>query len=392
MGLFEIQSVLHTKNALHFKWSDLGGTYFIYRDRKLVYEGPNASFQDETLVEGKIYNYVIERILQNEIVDVIHLQTSGYTIQETIDNPLDALMMTVAVSRAQVVLFWEEIPNVTRYEVYKNDVLVKELDKNYYIDIHPEIDEIVTYRIQSTRPVLKSKTRFNKSKMVLASVFGVATSWSVEPAIEIFTLVKEVRPVSELLKPMAKREKMCVNRWKFRYTTFIKEEKIENPNVFSKRRLFRGDGRNFHPSSSSYRSRVDVSLDYHNQIAPMSFDKRIGKTVSYDRFGKVKEVAVATDKDINIKKYEAGGIGFSIMHDVCNPLMQAPSLNYEVSAVLQQDGVIDITGFHNQAPHHEVYVKPDGGEWKPIHLAESKGLFWLFDFTSWHYWRYSNMN
>lgn len=391
MGLFEIQSVLHTEDALHLKWSDIGGTYFVYRDRKLVYEGPLASFQDETLIEGKIYNYVIERIVQDELVDVIHLQTSGYTSRESIENPLDALMMTVAVSRAQVVLFWEKIPNVMRYEVYKNDVLVKELDENYYIDIHPERNESATYRIQSTRPVLKSKTRFNKSKMVLASIFGMTTSWSVEPAIESFTLIKEIRPVGDLLQPMTKREKICVNRWKFRYTTFIKEDKIENPNIFSKNRSFRGDGRDFHPSSSNYRSRVDVSLNY-KQIAPMRYDKRIGKTVAYDRSGKVREVAVATDQDVNIKKYQFGGMGFSITHDVCNPLVQAPSINYEISAVLQRDGVIDVTGFHNQAPHHEVYVKQDEGEWKPIHLAESKGLFWLFDFTSWHYWRYSNMN
>lgn len=393
MALFEIQSVLHTKNTLHFKWSDLGGTYLIYRDHTLLYEGLVASFQDEQLKEGQIYNYLIERVVQGVVVDVIRLQTSTYPDAQQSENPFDSLVMTVAVSRKQVVLFWEKVAEVERYEIYKDDVLLKESDKNYYIDIHPTFNGISTYRIQSTRPVLKSKGRFTNSKMLIANVLGMTTSWGVQPAIETFTIVKEVGPVQELLRPMAKQKKVEVNKWKFRYTTFIREEVVKNPNILSKNRTFGGDGRGFDPTGSGYRTRVDASLDCHEQQSPVVCKKLVGESVAYDRLGNVREVAVADSDGIVIESNndEPKKLGLSIKHDVGNPLVQSPALNYETFAFFQQDGLVDVTGFHNQAPHHEVYIKKDEGAWKAIHLAESKGLFWLFDFTSWNYWRYSNM-
>ena len=58
---------------------------------------------------------------------------------------------------------------------------------------------------------------------------------------------------------------------------------------------------------------------------------------------------------------------------------------------MRRDGTFDLTGYHDAAPHHEVYMKRDEGEeWIPIHQAESKGLAWMSGIIAWQYWRISS--
>ena len=83
--------------------------------------------------------------------------------------------------------------------------------------------------------------------------------------------------------------------------------------------------------------------------------------------------------------------GFHLTHAVGNPLTAAPEINYEVRAVMRRDGTFDMTGYHDQAPHHEVYLtRGAGSDWKPIHQADSKGLAWMSEVIAWQYWRISN--
>ncbi len=53
----------------------------------------------------------------------------------------------------------------------------------------------------------------------------------------------------------------------------------------------------------------------------------------------------------------------------------APTVDYEVRTVFRRDGTFDMTGFHDQAPHHEIYItRGEGSKWLTIHLSKSKGL------------------
>ncbi|HZG73526.1 MAG TPA: hypothetical protein VEY51_18465, partial [Chondromyces sp.] len=58
-----------------------------------------------------------------------------------------------------------------------------------------------------------------------------------------------------------------------------------------------------------------------------------------------------------------------------------------------QNGVIDITGLHDQSPYHEVYVKNENASsWQPIHQAKNKGLEWLAPPMANQLWRFSTFN
>ncbi|MDS9471955.1 DUF3238 domain-containing protein [Sporosarcina pasteurii] len=395
-ALFEVQTVTHKHDVIHFTWRDLGGNYYVYRDGELLYEGTVAEFKDGDFKHAKLYNYSIERVVNEEVVDVVRLQTSAYAEERNVKNPLQFLVMTTIVAKSQIALSWEKIKDVSHYEIYRNDVFIKEVQKNQYIDRDISMDQTYTYRIQSKRPLAMSEERFSKGKSVAATVLGMMNKKTSQkqPAIERFTVTKEIGRPRELLIPTLQRTaKSKVNEWQFRYTTFLKEEMIKNPNFFSKNHLFKGDARDFNPDGTSFRTRVDVSLDYGQVKSPMVCTRNIGMTVAYDHVGRIRKEAQATSDGVVLERsdHKPGEAGFLLMHEVQNPLVQAPKINYEVRAVLRRDGTFDMTGYHNQAPHHEVYlVRGAQNGWIPIHLAESNGLIWMSDVMSWHYWRFSN--
>ncbi len=393
MALFEIESVLHKNGMIRFTWHDVGGTYKVYRDDHLLYEGTVASFQDGQVEEGEVYDYSIERIVDEIVVDVIRLQTSAYTKQKNQENPLQSLVLTTIVSKSQIVLYWEKMEGVHEYEIYKNNLFLKKVRNNYYIDQEIETNETSIYRIESKRPVMKSETYFNISKALISTVLELPNSLKRQPAMEVFKLMKKIERPTKLLKPTEMRRKIQIDEWRFRYTTFIKDPAVKNPNLLSRNHTFQGDGRDFHPEGTTFRTRVDLSLHYKEPKWPMICTKYTGETVAYNRFGKVRETAKAAYNGIKVerKDRQIGGTEVMVTHDVQNPLVQGPRLNYKVCIVFRKDGVIDLTGFHNQAPHHEIYLMKDEKRWEPIYLAESNGLIWLSDLTNWRYWRYSNM-
>ena len=393
---FEVQSVTHRHDLMHFTWTDVGGIYQVYRDAELLYEGTVAAFRDGDFKHAKMYHYSIERVVNDEVVDVIALQTSAFAEQRNVKNPLQFLVMTTIVAKTQIALSWEEIKDVTHYEIYRNNIFVEEVQANQYIDRDFSMDESYVYRIQSKRPLAKSEEPLSKGKSVAATLFGILhrASSKEKPAIEQFTVSKLIAKPRQLLTPIMRRSRRHrVDDWQFRYTTFLKESRIKNPNVLSKHHLFEGDGRDFDPEGERYRTRVDVTLDYSKRGSPMSCTRWIGKTTAYDRFGRIQESGIASSEGIVLERsdHKNGEAGFLLTHAVQNPLVNAPDVDYEVRAVLRRDGLFDMTGYHDQAPHHEIYlIRGEGSTWRPIHLAESKGLPWMSGIIGWHYWRFSS--
>lgn len=391
--LFEVESVLHTHHTIQFTWRDLGGLYYVYRDNSLLYEGTVATFRDGQFKHAKLYHYAIERVVDGVVVDVIRLQTSGYAQERNVENPLQFLVMTTIIAQSQIALSWEKIKDITSYEVYRNGVFLAEVKGNQYCDRAVELDKPYIYRIQSKRLIEQSEEKYSKGKSMVATVIEKFHGAHREPAIEAFTVVKQIGPLNDLLRPTIQRiKKPKINQWQFRYMTFLRDETVKNPNPLSRNRVFQGDHRDFQVESERFRTRVDLSLNYEEQQSPMICTKRIGKTIVQDHAGNIRKVARADYEGIQFKRmdHQIGESGFLLTHDVGNPLVPAPKINYEVRAVFRRDGLFDCTGFHNQAPHHEVYIANEAQEWMPIHLAESNGLIWMADLMGWHYWRHVN--
>lgn len=394
-NLFEVETVTNKHDLITFTWKDVGGIYQVYRDEELLYEGTVAEFHDGDFKHAKMYNYSIERLVNDEVVDVIALQTSAFAEERNAENPLQFLVMTTIVAKTQIALSWEEIKDVDTYEIYRNGLYMKTIKGNRYIDRDFSLDEQYTYRIHSKRPLEKSEERMSRSKSLVATIFEKFnhTSAHSEPAMERYTVSKLIAKPRLLLIPVLKRElRSNVDYWKFRYATFLNEEFIVNPNPLSKNHIFQGDGRDFHPESDKYRTAVNVNLDYCNHRT-MTFMKDVGRTIAFDRAGEFREDGVASNDGIVLEKseHQHGEIGFLLTHAVGNPLVSAPTVDYEVRTVFRRDGTFDMTGFHDQAPHHEIYItRGEGSKWLTIHLSRSKGLAWMSGVIAWQYWRFSN--
>jgi len=276
---FEVESITHTHDLVTFTWRDIGGFYTVYRDGELLYEGTVAEFSDGNFKHAKMYHYSIERLVNDEVVDVIALQTSAFAEKKNIKNPLQFLVMTTIVAKSQIALSWEEIKGVETYEIYRNGIYMQAVKGNRYIDRDFSLDESYTYRIHSTRPLRKSEERMSRGKSFVANIFerfGKAVIHA-EPAMERYTVSKLIAKPRHILIPVLKKKhKSYVDHWAFRYATFLQEEVIKNPNPLSKNHSFQGDGRDFDRESDKYRTCVNVALDYRKQ-PPMSFEITVRK-------------------------------------------------------------------------------------------------------------------
>jgi len=393
---FEVLMVKHEAHIIFFTWNDIGGTYNVYRDGTLLYEGTVPEFGDGDFKHAKLYNYKIERVVNDMVVDVIALQTSAFAEEHNVENPLQSLVMTTIVAEKQIALSWEEIDDVNEYDIYRNGVFMEKVQVNRYIDRDFSLEESYIYGVYSKRPLAKSKEAMSKSKSAMASILGKlkVDGTAAEAEIEEFSIHKLVESPKKLLTSTLQQEAFGdVNRWRFRYTTFLKDGLIKNPNRLSRNHFFKGDSRGFDAEGEGFRTRVDIDLAYDEKDAPLTFTKEVGATIAYNYMKQVREQATASKEGITLARLDHSRreAGFLLTHAVGNPLMVSPVIDYEVKAVLRRDGTVDITGYHDQAPHHEIYVvRGIASQWMPVHLAESKGLEWMSGITGWHYWRFSN--
>lgn len=396
MERFEVETVTHHADLIYFTWNDVGGIYNVYRDGQHLYEGTVPEFRDGDFKHAKMYNYAIERVENGEVVDVIALQTTAFAEQLNQENPLQFLVLTTIVSKTQIALAWEAIEGINTYAIYRNDVWMQTVATNQYSDRDFLLDETYTYTICSQRPLSQSEEALSRSKSIVAQVFGTLNpvSSKKEAAVEVFKMTKFIAKPRRLLTPITEKvSRKHVNRWHFRYATFLQEEWITNPNLFARDHFFKGDGRGFHPEGEGYRTRVDIELAYDRDRIPMTVTKDIGQTISYNYAKKFRRKGVASHDGIIFERMDHGEeeAGFLLTHAVGNPLVTAPDIDYEVLGVMRRNGTFDITGYHDQAPHHEIYLmRGEGADWLPVHQATSKGLAWMSRITAWHYWRFSN--
>lgn len=394
--LFEIKTVVHQADLIYFTWNDVGGTYNVYKDGEHVYEGTVPEFSDGDFKHAKLYIYSIERVENGEVVDVIALQTSAFAEQKNKDNPLQSLVMTTVVAKTQIALSWEEMNDVEDYDVFRNDLYVTTVKNNCYVDRDFSLDETYRYMIRSKRPLLKSEDHYNVSKSIFSTAFGLFNPVSSKEAttIEKFEVTKWIAKPRELLTPVQDRiRRTNVDRWQFCYSTFLMDRWVKNPNIMSRNHYFKGDDRGFDVHGESFRTRVNIELAYDEIGAPLTFTKAVGRSLGYSRLKRLREQATASHEGIVLQRldHRQEESGFFITHAVGNPLTPAPKIDYEVRAVMRRDGTFDMTGYHDQAPHHEIYMaRGEGNEWLPIHRAESIGLAWMSEVIAWHYWRCSS--
>ncbi|SDG92945.1 Protein of unknown function [Planococcus glaciei] len=393
----EIDLLQQTDTTIYFEWSDTGDTCVVKRDADTIYTGTKNSFRDEGLQTGELYTYTIERLGNDgQVKERIKMQTSTEDHSEDIINYLQQIAITTIVSESKIILAWGAIDGIDEYEIYRDGEPVETTRKTQFTDSDVELDREYSYWIRAERPLERSETGFSEEKSVAARIFGLLNikSSQQEAAMEKFWIAKKIAPLERLLADAPQVNVSEFKRtWDLRYTTFLPDEYLANPNLLSPNRYFAGDNRTFTPESSHYRTQVNFSLQLGNEETTLEFQKDVGPSIAYDWRKKFRKADVASSEGIQLEKAKEDdrNVMVNLTHSVGNPLTTSPNIDYDVSATFYRDGHYDITGLHDQAPNHEVYLKNDKmDDWFQIHEAESKGLAWMSRSTASQYWRISN--
>ena len=387
-----LKNIKQNAKQITIEWHGLKRPYRVFRDEELVYEGVEPKLVDQNLVPGTLYNYCIETLDDHgNAENRMRLQTTTAVDFRERENVLEDLLITTIITPGQISLEWEPIEGVSEYSVFRNGLKLENVSSCAFTDKGIDDEENHTYMIKARRPLQRSHQLKWELKSVIANAVGVIKkdSSTKMAADEEFTITKKIGPIKELLKSPQERKYKSGN-WQLRYTTFLKEEWIKNPNAASQDQIFKGDHRSFDPEASEFRTRGDVFIDTENPSALLS--KATGKTEAFSKEQEPIETASASDEGIQLEKVltDDDRVKFHLNHSVSNPLVVSPAIDYHVSGTFYNDLEFDLVGNHDQAPEHEVYLKePDTEEWQVIHQAHSKGLEMMADPMANHFWRYS---
>jgi hypothetical protein len=388
-----LERIEHKPTSITFAWP-AQGQYRVYRDQTLIYTGSAAVITDQNLVPGTQYTYSIEKMdEQGQIIELMKVQTVTAVENKEKENILQDLIMTTVVTHGQISLEWEPVEGISKYTLLRNGVLLMTTDQCSYTDINLKQDEEYTYTITAERPLQRSDQMKWEIKSVVANAVGAIKKDSSTDlaAKEEFSISKKVGPINKLLVPAEDKTNFTrEGLMQFRYTTFLTEGWLQNPNAASPDHYFKGDDRGFSPDSDRFRTRADVFIDSENPSALLS--KEVGKTEAFSRNEEFIDEAKASDESIELEKVMTDDekVIFHLHHSVSNPLVMSPAIDYHVCGTFFKNGQFDLVGIHDQAPHHEAYIKDAGtDDWQPILQTKSKGLEMMANPMANHYWRYS---
>ena len=392
-----IELLKQTDDTIYFEWTANGDTCVVKRDAEVIYEGTDHSLTDEGLEPGELYTYTIDRLDgSGKKMERIKMQTSTENHSEDIINHLQQIALTTIVSDSKIALAWGSIEGLREYEIYRDGELLETIKKDQYTDSCIEKDRKYTYWIRAKRPLEKSETDFSGEKSILAHLFGFFNLKSSQDkaAMEEFWVTKKLASIDQILSDTPKTDVSDLNRkWDFRYTTFLPDDYLQNPNPLSPNRYFGGDNRGFDAEAKDYRTQVNFSLELKDQESIVEFQKDVGVSIAYDWRKKFRKADAASSDGVQVEKVKEDdrNVNISLTHSVGNPLTASPNIDYDVSATFYRNGQYDIVGLQDQAPNHEVYLKNDKmDDWLQIHEAESKGLAWMSRTIASQYWRISN--
>jgi hypothetical protein len=387
-----LKNIEQDTKHIKLEWKGRNRPYRVFRGKELIYEGMEPKLVDQNLVPDTLYTYCIETLDEHgNVNDRMRIQTTTSVDFKERDNILEDLLITTIVAHGQVSFEWEPIEGVSEYTISRNGLKLETVTSCAFTDKGINDDEVYTYSIRAKRPLQRSDQMKWEIKSVVANAVGtIKKDSSTEMAAdEEFTITKRVGPLKELLRS-PQESKTKSGNWQLRYTTFLKEEWIKNPNAASEDQVFKGDHRTFDPDSSEYRTRGDIFIDTDNLSALLS--KATGKTEAFTKEHEKLESASASDEGIQLEKVltDDDRVKVHLNHSVSNPLVVSPAIDYHVCGTFYKDNEFDLVGIHDQAPEHEIYLKEPGTEdWLVIHQAHSKGLEMMADPMANHYWRYS---
>lgn len=379
-----ITTVSQTPNRISFSWTKTSSPVRVLKDGKEIYNGSEAAFTDKGLTPGTLYTYMVVGS------ETIKIQTATAVEREdkNQDIPLQELIVTTIIRDGEVYMAWEPIRGISEYEIYRNSTYAGTVTEPGFHDTNLKAEETYFYEIKGMRPLEMGDEESKKNSSLIAKLinFLKTKKRADDLLVEAFFINKEIGRLSDHI---SEKTPAVHDEFKIRYTTFLADEWVANPNVLSPMRYFTGDARSFDPEGESYRTRATVEV-FGSEV---KLTRDVGITEGYSFKKELIERKKASEQGIivkNVKKDEEK-VSLLLDHSVGNPLVKSPNIVYKVYMTFYKNGVFDLSGEHDESPHHEVYLKQGEIEWKPLHRSKNRGLDRLAPQAANRFWRYSNI-
>ena len=259
------------------------------------------------------------------------------------------------------------------YEIYKNGEKIGSTSKTKYVDDSVKAGEEYKYNIK-----VQTEVTEERKNQIVKEVTESGSEPSEEVKQKMFRIIGNVGvqvKVPELSKDalsslVASSASLPsgTDDFKFRYSTFIPNAYIYDPNLLEnsgKVTYLLGDDRPFFSfNADEYRSRLDVTTAFFSGGGDMNYDRDFGLSVRCDVQGnpcpssEILETDTAPDSGIDVDINEEGSrqIRWDASQDQGVPFGASyPNVNWQYNASLSRTAFA-VDGAHDQAPSHEFFV------------------------------------
>lgn len=179
----------------------------------------------------------------------------------------------------------------------------------------------------------------------------------------------------------------------FRYTTFIPQDRIYDWTIYlcpvPVLSYFVGDNRTFDASSTSFRTRVNVRVDWLAG-GVVSSTETAGTSTAYiydasppfyiATTAKVTDLADMSEVKVTPTSSSSTQAIFKIDHNAVDPLCakaveENKGIEYHYTVTIQRSGNYGLTGWALRVPAHEAYIRDSSSPaWKTVFQRENLGF------------------
>lgn len=390
-------------------WNDVGSYYKVFEKGNLIWQGQKSRFLHENLASADQYNYVLKSYDDkgNEIDSTIirtntkrntpkinKLSTNSFSTSKELNekventNQINDLLVSSTVNDEEVIVSWEgNLPDEDgTYEVYKDGEKIGETQTNLFVDTDIKTGEKYLYEIIGNTKI--NDERISEIKKTLKDKDIEITK---EDEKELFY---DTFIISRLVKTSGTKISLLAAAvdadYVLRYTTFIPMKYAENPFGIIpgvETSYFNGNNRGFDPFATSFKTRMDVKIGFHGGKGSVSLptaNKQVQATKLYDQDYKsigTPKTASYTGMNIRDMVTSSSKVSWNAYHDIGLPYMNtvSPDITYSYNASVWSDGGYNISGSHDKAPSHEIYIMvPFSDMYNTIHQKAHVGFKYLW--------------
>lgn len=361
-------------NSTELLW-DLDADLFVISDNedKVIYKGNKKEFTVNNLSEDSVQSYDLKSFKNGVVIDNYQIITStnkGASTDKLVPNrintpkDLDASLTSI-VSEENIVLDWNDIPDVEEYKIYKNQTHIATVKDSSYTDTNITENDIYTYEIQFIKPLSENERKDIDNFYKGLKTEVDKTKFENQP-ISIIRIVEtqDAKPESNEQSTVSIAA-TSTSSFSWYYKTFIPMKYADDPIPGNGIAYFGGDNRTFSFESEKFRTKMWGKTTFSDYDSTHQFSKDIGLTTAYDSNYQLVDSAYASDEYIygNKNTHTYSKADYMYYHKSGNPFVpvSGQEIDIQMRVITNSNGTYSFEGLHDRAPSHELYLSLNNG-------------------------------